>query len=80
MAEAEQLNAKPNIPKGLIKALSIKQSYAKPLDLMPCPGKVGFLRLIWMRYLMRHRQRRQGCFNSVFKGYQRPSTLNITVR
>lgn len=47
MAEAEQLNAKPNIPKGLIKALSIEQPYAKPLVLMPCPGKVGFLRMVW---------------------------------
>ncbi len=45
MAEAEQLNAKPNIPKGLIKALSIKQSYAKPLDLMPCPGKLGIFEI-----------------------------------
>ena len=80
MVEAEQLNAKPNIPKGLIKALSIKQPYAKPLDLMPCPGKLRFLRLIRMRYLMRHRQRRQRCVNSVFKDYQRPSTLIITVR
>jgi hypothetical protein len=28
MAEAEQLNAKSNLPRGLIKALSLKQPYA----------------------------------------------------
>jgi hypothetical protein len=28
MAEAEQLNAKQNLPRGLIKALSLKQPYA----------------------------------------------------
>jgi hypothetical protein len=28
MAEAEQLNAKPNLPRGIIKALSLKQPYA----------------------------------------------------
>ena len=28
MVEAEQLNARPNVPKGVIKALSLKQPYA----------------------------------------------------
>ena len=28
MAEAEQLSTQPNIPRGLIKALSLKQPYA----------------------------------------------------